>query len=124
MGNQHINIETNQLGCQRGEAIVLALGPAERHQKVFAFHIAEIAHTCAQRIYPTSVTGSGLGTQEPDAPYLALRLSEGERRHERPCAKRDYQFSALVHSITLVACTIIELGILMPRALAVFKLTI
>jgi len=42
--------------------------------------VAEIAQTCAQRGYPASVTGSGLGTQEPDSPYFGLLLSEGRER--------------------------------------------
>src|SRR4029079_11152938 len=56
-----------------------------------------------------------------DPPDFALLLSEQtEGRNKRTRAKRDDQFAAGVHSITFVACTRIDCGILMPRFRAVF----
>ena len=57
LGHDDINLETNQLGRQFGESLVLSLSPTEFDGEVLAFDIAQIAQARPQRLYPDHGSG-------------------------------------------------------------------
>ena len=88
-GDNHIHLETDQLGGQTGEALRPALAPARFGHEMLSVHVAELAQSVQERVQTRG--GPGLGpdqvgcrattAEDPDPIDLARGLGGGDARH-------------------------------------------
>ena len=79
----HVHFETEQLGGELGETLVLSLCPAELDENVLSLGVAEITETLAERLDAIAFERRGRVPQVTD-PWDLPRLlrAGGERRRE------------------------------------------
>ena len=110
------------------KALTVSFSKAPLDSQISPLRITKLSHAMqkwAHKKMGVEVCRSTTGYEKTNAPDLALLLGKRtERCSDHTCANGENQFTALVHSITLVACTKNELGIFIPSVLAVFILTI
>ena len=84
IGHDDVDFETNQLGRQTRELIVLFLGPAELNGDVLALDVAQVAKAGPKCRDPPCPRGSKCGTEESNPSNLRrlLRVS-----NKRPCSR-------------------------------------
>ena len=74
MGHDNVNFETDELGRQSGQAVILFLRPAVFDDEVPALDVAELAQTGPQCLQPAGHTCGRRRTEESDPGNLRLGL--------------------------------------------------
>src|SRR5262245_26207108 len=82
MGNEHINFEIHQFGCEFGEAFVSALGPPILEDNVVALLVSALAKTRSEGVDLPSVFRARRHAHKADPVDLPGWL---RARHEWPC---------------------------------------
>jgi hypothetical protein len=105
---QDVHLETDQLGREGRESLVLPFRPAVLHDEVLAFDIAELAH-CLQESFQGWLLLAGRPKQITDPVHVRWRLRDGgKRRHaeESESAGDDEPDDDALHSglLTSVPC--------------------
>ena len=84
MGDDHIDVETNQVRKERRKPIIVAIRPAVLDDKIPSLLIAEITQAGAKDLGTFGQTVSSGRSQEPDPKDLRRWLLRA--RGQRPCA--------------------------------------
>jgi hypothetical protein len=118
-----VDVQTNEFGDERREAICSSFGPPFLDDNVFSFDVPQLAQSPTKCIDADRVTGSR-PTAEKSYPrdFGWLLRSGREWRTENGSARDGDERSPIHHSITRSARSSSDCGIVRPRALAVFKL--
>src|SRR5215469_5887327 len=121
IGYENINTEMDQLGCQRGEPLVVSLCISELNDNIFALQIAKSAKSRPKSFVVNLLVGSKVRVQKPYSGDLSRLLRvRGKRPSQRPAKQWDKL--APPHSITSSARAASEGGTVRLRALAVLRL--
>ena len=87
-GDDDVHLELDQLGRERGKALLLGVGPPAEVHDVLRLDVAQIPERLSQRQRWRAIRRPRAAGQESDAPRLAPRLRlGGERRRDQ--AERD-----------------------------------
>src|SRR6516162_975704 len=121
MRENDIDFQSNELGCQLGEAFAASLRPAIFDREIAAVDPAEIAHSLHEGGGPLALRRRATRSEQSDSRHLRLLCARRERPRSRAAEQRD-ELAAL-HSITSSASVIKVFGIVMSSALAVLRLT-
>ena len=85
-GDNHVHLETDQLGHEVGEALRLALAPARLGHEMLAIHVAKLAQSALERVDPRApglgpdhFGGRPAGTEDADPMDLARKLARVTR---------------------------------------------
>jgi hypothetical protein len=101
LSHDDVDVETDQLGRERGKPIVLALGPPERQRDVLALEVSVVSKPEAERRDVGGVPGGRAATEEADPVHLpGLLRSGGERCGEDSSQRRQQEAAAVHYSIT------------------------
>ncbi len=120
-----IGLQRQQFARQPGQPLDPAVAPAQHQRIVPPLGIAVLAHALAQRVDPRAMRVLRAMHQNGDERTPRLRLrSTGETNdlQREQCPAQDARREE-IHSITSSARTRMDCGIVMPRALAVLRLT-
>jgi hypothetical protein len=93
VGHDDIELESNQLGRQSGESLLMSIGKAKFDVEVPAIDVAEVTKAIRKCVDGSDKLGGRRRTQvsDPGNPLRLLRT-----RRERPCccaAERSYEFA-------------------------------
>src|SRR6516225_4455762 len=120
-GDDRIEVETNEIGCQTWDAFDMTFGVAPLNENVATLHNPDVTERLRHSI--AGISG-GIGFEYAHFRQLGCRLLR--TRRERPCSRhaaneRD-ELAPFHHSITSSARPSNLSGTWMPSALAVFRL--
>ena len=107
-GDDHVDLETDQLGGQAGEALGPAFATAGLCHEMLSIHVAELAQSAQERVDerglglgPDHFGGHGSRTQDPDPVDLARGLGAGGAGHgESPESEAADERAPVHHRIT------------------------
>src|SRR5262249_62338339 len=121
MRENDIDFQSNELGCELGEAFAASLRPAILDREIAAVDPAEIAHSLHEGGGPLALRRRAARSEQSDGRHLRLLRARRERPRGRT-AKQCDELPAL-HSITSSARASTAAGMSRPRAFAVLRLT-
>jgi hypothetical protein len=88
-GSQHRHPLRDKLGCERGEALVFAEGPAVLNAQVAAFNIAILGEAVAERLHQVTGILRRSGVEITDERLLVLRAAIFREHKGRPGERAD-----------------------------------
>ena len=95
-----IDVESDELGCESGEPILLAVGPSALVDDVPRLDVAEVLEGLAQGQRGRPIRRPSATGQETDSPRLGLRLRLGDQRGGEEATGQGLQECSPVHSAT------------------------
>src|SRR5215470_2064285 len=99
MRENDIDFQSNELGCELGEAFAASLRPAILDREIAAVDPAEIAHSLHEGGGPLALRRRAARSEQSDGRHLRLPRSRSDRpRRRRAAEQRDEP--APLHSIT------------------------
>ena len=84
-GKDHSHLATNQIGGERGQPIVLAVGPAVFNRDIFAFDIARLFQAALECAHERTPLGGGRAAEESDHRHRGLLCAPPARPRRRAC---------------------------------------
>src|SRR5262249_38410511 len=111
----------NQISHQSRQSIILALGPAVFDRHTASLDVASFLQATAERSQDIRIRPRQCAAEKPDYRYRRLLRARCEWPRSRAAEQRDER--AALHSITSSARSNIDVGILMPIVLAVWRFT-
>src|SRR6516164_1126825 len=118
--DDHAHAAGDEVGGQRRQSLIVAIGPAEFEDDVLALDKACLSKALAEGRHSVSALSGRAGVEETDHWHGRLLPSRDERPHRRAAEQRDER--APFHSMSSSASNWSELGTSMPSALAVCML--
>src|SRR5262245_47716565 len=122
MREDDIDFQSNELGCELGEAFAASLRPAIFDREIAAVDPAEFAQSLHEGGGPLALRRRAARSEQSDSRHL--RLLRARRERPRRCAAEQRDELAPPHSITSSASASSLSGIWRPSAFAVLRLMI
>ena len=123
MRENDIDFQSNELGCELGEAFAASLRPAIFDREIAAVDPTEIAHSLHEGGGPLALRRRAARSEQSDGRHLRLLRARRERPRRHAAEQRD-ELATATHSITSSARPSSVSGKVMPIALAAFRLII
>src|SRR5215468_4842820 len=123
MRENDIDFQSNELGCELGEAFAASLRPAIFDREIAAVDPAEIAHSLHEGGGPLALRRRAARSEQSDGRHLRLLRARRKWPRGRSAADQRYELAAL-HSITSSARATSCRGTSIPSASAVLRLMI